>query len=595
MAIALLGLSGGLAARLGGADRLADLAWTIGVAPVLAALLWQIGRSLRQGDVGLDLVAALSMAGALAVGEALAAAVVALMYAGGQTLESYASGRADRELRALLARVPHIVLRYTSGRLAAVPIEQVAVNDRLLIRLGDVLPVDGWVSGRALLDEAAVTGESLPVLHRDGESVMSGTTNAGAPFDLVASEPAARSTYAGIVRLVSEALERRAPSTRLADRYALGFMAATLVLSAIAWAASQDPIRAVAVLVVATPCPLILAVPIAIVAGISRAAGAGVMVKGGGALEACGRMRTLVVDKTGTLTQGSVSVTHIDAAEGWTEDEVLRLGASLDQASQHPVAQAIVRAANRRALPLALPSEAKEVGGEGIEGTVCGRRLRIGQPRFALPDAGEVVHAASGTSPGTLTVALSQDGRGVGTILLRDTLRAGLDTVLARLRASGIRRIVLATGDHRDVAEAMAARLGLDRLAADLPPEGKVALVEEEKAHGPVMMVGDGVNDAPALAAADLGVALGAKGAAASAEAADVILLRDSLDGLADLIEIGTRTRRIALQSVVIGIVLSTAGMVAAALGWLGPVEGALLQEAIDVAAIANALRALKV
>ncbi|WP_224006982.1 heavy metal translocating P-type ATPase [Aureimonas sp. SA4125] len=596
IACAVTGLAGGTAAYFLGAPDTASLIWSVGVVPVLAILLWEIVVSLRRGDVGLDLVAALSMTAALLVGETLAAAVVALMYASGQALEAYAAGRASREMNALLDRVPRTATRYSGDTLQTIPISDVAVGDRLLVHLGDVLPVDGTVVGSALLDEAPLTGESLPVTRRDGEAAMSGSTNVGAAFDLLASEPAARSTYAGIVRLVEEATKAQAPMTRLADRYALGFMAATLGLAAFAWWISGDAVRAVAVLVVATPCPLILAVPVAIVAGISRAARVGVLVKGGAALETLGRIRTLVVDKTGTLTHGSAAVSQIVATPGWTEAEILRLAASLDQASQHAVARAVVTAAAERGLVLDLPTETREVPGEGVEGRIAGRLLRVGGKGFvsnAMSDDDRATLMAA-VPAGALTVALSVDGAFAGLVLMRDALRADVSGTLARMRTLGVTRIVLATGDRKDVAVAITENLGIDDIAADLGPEDKIALVRREKARAPVMMVGDGVNDAPALVEADLGIAMGAKGAAASAEAADVILLRDSLDGLGEAMAIGQRSRAIALQSVLAGIGLSGIGMVAAALGYLPPVQGALLQEAIDVAVILNALRALR-
>ncbi|WP_244640210.1 heavy metal translocating P-type ATPase [Aureimonas glaciei] len=590
------GLAAGAAAYAAGRSDLASLFWSASALPVLVLLVLQILDHLRRGDVGLDLVAALAMGAALSIGEALAAAVVALMYAGGQALERFAEGRAGRDMNALLDRVPRFATRYSGDGMETVPIARIAVGDRLLVRLGDVLPVDGVVMGTVLLDEAALTGESIPVRRQRGEAAMSGSTNAGPAFDLVASEPAARSTYAGIVRLVDAALRAQAPMARLADRYALGFMLVTLVLAASAWWWSQDPIRAVAVLVVATPCPLILAVPVAIVAGISRAARVGILVKGGGALEALGRIRTLVVDKTGTLTHGTASVTEILPANGFDAAEILRLAASLDRMSQHVVARAIVAAAEARGLPIDMPSDTSERAGDGVEGRLGDRRVRVGGQAFVaagLPPEDAALLAAA-ARPGSLTVAVSVDGRLAGTILMRDGLREGVGAVFARLRASGIRRIVLATGDRRDVALAVTRGLAIDEIVSDLLPAAKIELVRREKETAPVMMVGDGVNDAPALVEADLGIAMGAKGAAASAEAADIILLRDDLEGLAEGMEIARRSRRIALQSVGAGIGLSTLGMLAAAGGLLSPVAGALMQEAIDVAVILNALRALR-
>jgi heavy metal translocating P-type ATPase len=594
------GLVLGFVLRASGFPAWVDLAWTIATLPVLLALVIEIIRHLRRGDVGLDIVAALSMTSALAVGEELAATVVALMYAGGQYLEDFAEGRARREMTALLARAPRRAMRHCDHRLEEVDVELIDTGDRLLIRQGEVVPADGTVaSALAVLDLSALTGESLPVQCKVGEAVMSGATNAGEAFDLVTIRPAAQSTYAGIVRLVEAAQRAKAPMVRLADRYAIVFLVATLAIAGGAWAWTRDPIRMVAVLVVATPCPLILAVPVAIVAGLSRAAHHGILIKGGKALETMARIRSLVVDKTGTLTNGKAKVVAVHSAGAFTDDGVIRIAASLDQASQHVIAQALVAEAQRRHLALAVPREMIETPGEGIRGTVEGRRAAVGgisYVRVQLASAGKELGPAQGVDPpGAVAVWLSVDGQLAGRIVLADELRTGIAALLAKLRDLDVERIVLATGDRRGVAEAITAGLGLDAVRADLTPDQKVMVVLSERKAGPVMMVGDGVNDAPALAAADVGVAMGAKGAAASAEAADAVLLVDTLDRIVPAIEIARRTRFIALESVYAGIGLSTLGMLAAAFGYLTPIEGAILQEVIDVAVILNALRVLRV
>ncbi|MGD9863930.1 MAG: HAD-IC family P-type ATPase, partial [Pseudodonghicola sp.] len=339
-------LVAGLALQFAQQPTAADAVWTIGVAPVLAALVWEILRSLRQGEFGLDIVAALSMTAALTFGETLAAAVVAVMYSGGSFLESYAEGRARREMHDLLSRVPRSATRHRDGGLEEVPLDRIAPGDRLLIRQGDVVPVDGTLaSDAAFLDTSALTGESLPVrVGREAEA-LSGSTNAGEAFDLIATHRAAESTYAGIVRLVEAAQRSKAPMSRLADRWSFGFLAVTLALAFAAWWVSGDPIRAVAVLVVATPCPLILAVPVALVAGLSRAAQFGVLIKGARPLEAMAHIRTLILDKTGTLTDGRPRITAVDSHGDLAAEEILRLAAALDQAAKHPVAQAVVVAA----------------------------------------------------------------------------------------------------------------------------------------------------------------------------------------------------------------------------------------------------------
>ncbi|WP_248305920.1 heavy metal translocating P-type ATPase [Devosia sp. MC1541] len=594
--IALTGLASGLALMLAGQAQLAALAWSAGVLPILAALLAEIVRSLAKGEVGLDIVAALSMSAALLFGETLAAAVVALMYSGGTFLESFAEGRARREMTDLLSRVPRTATRHRAGALEEVVLDDITTNDLLLIRQGDVAPVDGIVeSQRALLDQSALTGESMPVRLGDGGEVMSGSTNIGEAFDLRVTRRASESTYAGIIRLVEAAQTSKAPMARLADRYSLLFLAVTVVIATAAWWSSGDPIRAVAVLVVATPCPLILAVPVALAAGMSRAAHYGVLIKGAKPLEALALIKVLVLDKTGTLTDGRPQIVSIEPLQAMSDDEVLCLAASLEQASKHPMARAIVSAARARGAALQVPQQVMEVPGEGLVGMVGSRQVIAGSAVFVASHIGTLPPKSQIIQTGSALVAVAIDGQLAGHIVMADALRAGTPDLLAGLRNVGIARLVLATGDRQAVAEAVTQDLALDAIHSDLTPQQKVALVLLERERGPVMMVGDGVNDAPALAAADVGVAMGARGAAASAEAADVVLLVDHLDRLLPGVEIAQGARRIALESVVAGIGLSVLGMIAAAFGYLTPVQGALLQEAIDVAVILNALRALRI
>jgi heavy metal translocating P-type ATPase len=591
------GLAGGFVARWAGLAVWPDAIWAAATVPVLLALVAEIVTSLRRGDVGLDVVAGLSMTAALVFGEELAAAIVALMYAGGRLLEAYAERRARREMTALLSRVPRTAVRHRDGQLEEVPLDLILAGDRLLIRQGDVVPVDGAVvQGVAVLDQSALTGEAMPVTLRPSEAVLSGSTNVGDAFDLEAARVAADSTYAGVVRLVAAAQKARAPMSRLADRYAMVFLGVTVALAAAAWQFTGDPIRAVAVLVVATPCPLILAVPVALVSGLSRAARLGILIKGGKAIETLARVRALVIDKTGTLTHGQARIVDIRAAEGIAADDVLRLAASLDQASKHIVAQTIVAEARARGLALAIPAEATETAGEGVAGRVEGRSVMVGSARFIAAGIGTsgLSSLAQDRPAGAVAVAVAIDGKPAGVMILADELRAGTARLLGELRALGIERIVLATGDRTEVARVIAYGLPIDLVRAELTPDQKVLAVLSERKNGPVMMIGDGVNDAPALAAADIGMAMGAKGAAASAEAADVVLLVDQLDRVLPAIRIARRARAIAIQSVVAGIGLSVAAMIAAALGFLPPVQGALFQEVIDVAVIFNALRALR-
>lgn len=596
LAVALAGLGGGLVAWMLGARGVADVFYVAGLLPVLAVLLRDIVRGIRDGEFGLDLIAALSMGGALALQEFLAGAVVALMFAGGEYLEARAQRRAAREMTALLARRPTTAMRHGEGGIEEVPIETIEPGDHLLIRRGAVVPTDGTVlRGVAVLDQATLTGESLPAHRREGEEAMSGSVNAGEAFDLLVTERAEASTYAAIVRLVEGAQKSRAPMARLADRWALAFLALTLSIAGAAWIGSGEASRALAVMVVATPCPLILAVPVALMAGLSRAAGVGVLVKSGAALEAMARVRIMLLDKTGTMTAGRLNLQRILANDGIEPEEMLRLAASLDQASVHVVAQALVAEARARDLALETPEDVRETPGEGIAGTVGGRRVALGSPGYVAAAIGQdrLAPEQDGHEADAARVHVAVDGALGGVLIFHDPPRAEAAGMLAEARAAGIERIILVTGDREAVAASVGRALGVDEVLAERTPEQKVAAVIAAREGGPVMMVGDGVNDAPALAAADVGVAMGARGAAASSEAADAVLLVDRVDRLATAIRIARRARMIAQQSVAAGIGLSVAGMIVASFGYLTPVQGALFQEAIDVAVILNALRAL--
>jgi heavy metal translocating P-type ATPase len=597
MVAAAAGLLAGASAYILGAASVAALLWGAGAVPALAVLLVEVARQFWRREPGVDLIAGLAMAGALILGENLAGVVIALMFTGGNVLEEFAQRRAGRELTALLARRPRTALREIADAVEEVAVETVLPGDRLVIRSGDVLPVDGILEDAvAVIDEAALTGEALPVPFRRGAALRSGTVNAGDPFHLRATATAADSTYADIVRLVEAAQAQKAPFVRLADRWSLAFLALTLALAALAFLLSGDPVRALAVLVVATPCPLILAVPVAIVAGISTAARHGVLVKGGGALETLARARTVMFDKTGTLTTGIARVVAIHVEPGLAAEELLRLAASLEQLSQHVLAASITAAAGARGIATVVPEAATEAPGSGIEGRVAGRSVRLGGLDWVWP--GEPPAWAENLTrrarlDGHASVFIAVDGRLAGALLLADEIRPETARALRSLHRIGIAKIVMLSGDRQDVAEAVAAALGVDSVLADRSPQDKVDAVRAERTDGVTVMVGDGLNDAPALAAADVGVAMGARGAGAASEAADLVLLVDRLDVLAVAIRISRRARGIALQSVLAGMGLSTLGMIGAAAGYLPPLAGAVLQEVIDVAVILNALRAL--
>jgi heavy metal translocating P-type ATPase len=598
-AIALLGVALGSALWLYGAEASARMVWAGATIPVAGGLLVSMVRDLLAGRLGVDAVAFVAMAASVLLGEYFAGAVVAVMYAGGNLLEDFAVARAERDLKSLVDRSPRVAHRRDGPSYRDVPVGEIVPGDVLLVRAGEIVPADGaLLSDIAAVDESAVTGEPIPVEKPRGAAVRSGTLNAGNTFEMTANATAGDSTYAGIVRMVTAAQTAKSPFIRLADQYALLLLPVTLLLAIGAWAYSGDATRALAVLVASTPCPMILAAPVAFIAGVSRAARAGILIKGGAALEALARAHTVMFDKTGTLTVGGARLVAIETAPGRTANDVLRLAASLEQASQHVVAAAIVDAARSRALDLVPPEHVKEWMGSGLEGRVEGRLVRAGAidrvigKQTAPPWAVRALRRASWRS--ALSVFVSVDGEAIGALLLADEIRRDTPRAVQRLREAGISRIVMVTGDRADAAETIAAALDLDAVLADRVPADKVEAVAVEQRRHPTIMVGDGINDAPALAAADAGIAMGARGASASSQAADVVILVDRLDRVSDAVIIARRARAIALQSIVVGMALSGVAMVAAAAGYLTPVAGALTQEAIDVAVILNALRALK-
>jgi heavy metal translocating P-type ATPase len=598
LALPTLALLAGTIALVAGQPALAGTLWTAGTVPVLAVLVVTMAMSVARGEFGLDLIAALAMAGSIALGEHLAGVVIALMFAGGQALEAYAERRARREISALLSRAPRLAQRVDNGTVTTVPVDEIRPQDRIMVRAGELVPVDGLIAdAEVTVDESALTGESVPVVRGRGALVLSGSANAGSPFIVVAVRPAADSAYAGIIRLVEAAQHSKAPMARLADRWALLFLVLTAALATLAFVVSGDPVRALAVLVVATPCPLILAVPAAMVSGMSRAARRGVLIKSAAALEALAKANILLVDKTGTLTEGRARLTSIVTATGVNAQELLRLAGSLAQASHHVLSESIAESARERGLVLTTATAIEEKPGAGLSGTVDGRDIALGSRSFIASqntlddETGRRIARAARDDAAMTLVAI--DGAAVGALILADEIRPDAARAIRALRAAGIGRVELVTGDRADIATSVGIALGVDEVHAGVSPEGKVSVVADARRRGTTIMVGDGINDAPALAAADVGIAMGARGAAASAQAADIVCLVDRIDRLAEALAIAKRTRAIAAGSALIGMVLSLAAMLVAAAGHLPPVAGALVQEAIDAAVVLNALRAL--
>ena len=576
------------------APFVADIAWASATAlTLIPAAVW-VAADLRAKRWGADLLAVLALAATLAVGEYLAGAIVAAMVATGRVLEAAAQRRASRNLTALLDRAPRIAHLRTATGHEPVPVAEVTAGQLIVVLPGEVVPVDGTLPAGGLFDESALTGEPLPVQRPPDDTVHSGVVNAGAAVDVHAGATAADSTYAGVVRLAEEAAARTARVARIADRVAVWFLPASLLIAAAAWLLTGEPVRAVAVLVTATPCPLLLAVPIAVTGGMSRAARAGVVVKDGAALEALGAARLLLMDKTGTVTQGRPEVTDVVCAPGHDMADVLALASSVEHYSPHVLAAAVVRAAASAGVGLSPAEDVVEEPGAGVTGQVRGHRVWIGRPAAGreLP-----VWAQGAARRGRLDLAtvlwVDVDGEPVAALLAKDPIRPDAARTMRRLRAAGIGHIRLLTGDRVDNAREVAAMLGIDEVQAEVTPEEKVRAVDAARTEGVTVMTGDGVNDAPALAAADIGVALGSRGSTAAAQAADAVILDDRLGRLADAAEIARRSHRLAVQSAVAGTLLSVLAMLAAAGGVLAPVAGAVVQEGIDVVVILNALRAL--
>lgn len=601
--LALATIVAGCTLWLAGAREAADWTWGAGAAAVLMPLVVTTARSLLRRDVGVDAIALVAITGALLLGEQLTAAIVALMMSGGSALEAWAAGHARRELRLLIERAPRVAHRYAGDSVEEVDVGELTPGDIVVVRAGEVVPADGRVvNGTAVIDESALTGEALPVTAHTGDTVRSGTANADNAFDLSVTRPAAESAYAAIVRLVQAAQSDRARFTRLADRYASYFLPFALAVAGIAWAASGDPVRALAVMVVATPCPLILAAPIAFVAGLSRAARAGIIVKGAGVLERLGDAHTVLLDKTGTLTQGLPEIEAVVPVGDMSPDEALRLAASVDQMSAHVLAESLVHTALARGMTLTTPVDVREEPGQGISGTVDGHRVAVGSSAWLGASGYGTAQQLPGLpheidSAGRAIVLVGVDGVTEALVVMADRLRSGAESLSATLGAVGVRHVALVTGDRRDIAEEVARRAGIEHVYAEQTPEDKLDVVRAVRAQPSlrnVVMVGDGINDAPALALADVGIAMAGQGATISSETADAVITVEQADRIALAVRIGRRSLSIARQSVVYGLGLSVGAMMIAAAGYLPPVWGALLQEGIDIAVIANALRALR-
>ena len=552
---------------------------------------WRMVKSLVAGQVGLDVLAVTAILATIIVGEFWASLVIVLMLTGGEALEDYAEGRAERELSSLLEHVPHVAHRYRAdGTTEDVAASRVVIGDRLLVRPSEIVPVDASLATAAgTFDESTLTGESLPVEKVDGDAVMSGSINGSGAVDIVATSIAADSQYQRIVALVSEAKKSKAPLVRLADRYAVPFTLVAYAIAGVAWWASGDAGRFAEVLVVATPCPLLIGAPVAFMAGMSSAAHSGIVIKHAGTLERLARAKTVALDKTGTLTHGTPRVVAVNPVN-MVADDLLVLVGSAEQYSAHVLAGALRAAVADRGLPLRDVVDAHDVATHGVQAKIGGTTVFVGKPKYVAEIASNVPPLE--LEPGEAAIFIAIDGKFAGSITVRDEIRPDAAATLTALRKLGVRHVMMLTGDIRPVAEHVGRELGIDDVHAECLPEDKVDAIREATPR-PVVMVGDGVNDAPVLAVSDVGIAMGAKGSTSAAESADIVILLDDISRVARAISIGQRTVTIALQSIWMGIAFSLALMVWAALGQLPAIVGAALQEVVDLISILGALRAV--
>lgn len=598
--IALLGLVAGSITWLLGQTEPANWLWFGTLVVAGAPLVWQTLRGMLRGQFASDVVAMLAIVTAVAMYEPFAGLLVTLMQSGGEALDDFGFRRASSSLQSLIARAPRTARRKSGDSLEDIAAGDVLVGDVLVVRPGELVPVDGiMLSDEAEVDESALTGEPLAHAKKQGDTLMSGSVNGSTMFEMRATAVSEQSQYARIVALVRKAQGDRAPIVRLADRFAVWFTPLTLLMCSFGWWYTGDPTTILAVLVVATPCPLILAAPIAVISGINRAAREGIIVKGGTAIEQVGHAQAVVFDKTGTLTLGRPVVSQVITLNGLDSNELLRRAASVEQLSSHLLGQAMAEGALSQGLPLSLPDEFVEVPGRGVRGSLDGQQITVGSLKYVADFMSEdracmLKTATAQVSGGTeLSALISIDNEPAGIVLFNDEIRERVPTMMNRLHRLGVKHIVMLTGDRLDNAKRVAEQAGIEEVEADLLPQEKVLAVQKlQSKYEPLVMVGDGINDAPALAAATVGIAMGARGTGISAEAADIVLLVDDVSKVVDVIAIGQRTRGIVLQSIGIGLGVSLVLMLIASLGFIPAPVGALLQEGLDVFVILNALRA---
>lgn len=582
----------GLILQFSGQQTIAQ--WLLSIVAIITALplVWNMFEDVRSGRYGIDILAITAIVAAVILGEYWAAIVVALMLTGGESLEDYAQRRARSELDALLENAPQTAQVLRKGKTLTVKVSELHVGDKVLINAGDAVPADAIVlEGNASFDEASLTGESLPQAKQKGDTLLSGSINLDGSIQAKVTASAEDSQYQQIIKLVKSAANSQAPFIRLAERYSIPFTILAYAIAGSVWAISGDPMRFLQVIIVATPCPLLLAAPISLISGMSRASSYGIIIKTGSALERMAEAKSIAFDKTGTLTKGRFKVTEVVAANGYTKDAVLTLAANLEQGSNHVIGQAIVAAAHDKKLKLSKAKHLKEVPGKGLSTSFKGQEIVVGRLAFLEEKLIEVPSNFKIDTTAKTTVYVSVDGELAGALSLSDELRDEAKVTIEHLRAMGIKKVLLVTGDNVSAAEHVAKELSIDEIHAEALPVDKLRVLDTAKDR-PLIFVGDGVNDAPILTAADVGVALGVKGSTAASESADMVIMVDSVGRVATAFEIAKRTFGITRQSILIGIALSVGLMIMFSTGKFSPLTGAILQEVVDVFVIFNALRA---
>lgn len=590
--LACLALLAGLVLQLAGQPTAAH--WLLGSVAILEVLplVWQMWQDVRAGTYGIDILAATAIITSVILGQYWAGMVVVVMLTGGAALEHFAGHRARGELDALLARAPQQAHVLRKGKTLDVAVSELRVGDKIIVKPGELVPVDAVIiEGTASFDEASLTGESLPQAKQPKDQILSGSINLDGAITAQASSSAEDSQYQQIIKLVRSAAAAQAPFVRLADRYSLPFTITAYAIATAVWVFSGQAIRFLEVIVVATPCPLLLAAPIALISGMARASRYGIIVKTGAALERLAEAQTIAFDKTGTLTSGTLEVDTVTAFNGHEKDDVLALAASLEHNSNHVLAQAIVSAAQARQLKAAKAKHVQEIAGRGLQASLKGQTVLVGRLSLLTEQGVKPPKQFNQATVRQTAVYVAIDGELAGVITLRDELRPESRATIDKLHELGIKEVMMVTGDNRATAQAIAKQLGISHVHAEALPADKLHILEEIKAR-PLAFVGDGVNDAPILTAADVGIALGARGSTAASESADMVIMLDDVSRVATAVAIAQRTFRIARQSILIGIGLSVLLMLAYATGRFSPLSGAIIQEVVDVFVIFNALRA---